>query len=77
MLGCLLRIAWLMLLPKAVLAAKLLASENRLVACVDAANRRKAPGPRFAQTARSALMFLRHLHSIRASSMSIGHLEGL
>ena len=46
MLGCLLRFAWLMLLPKAVLVAKLLAAESQLVACVYAVNRRKAPGPR-------------------------------
>ena len=47
MLGCLLRFARLMFLPKAVLVAKLLAVESQLVACVDAVNQRKAPGPRF------------------------------
>ena len=36
MLGYLFRFAWLMLLPKAVLAARLLAAESQLVACVDA-----------------------------------------
>ena len=42
MLGCLLRIAWLMLLPKAVLLTKLLAAEGQLATCVDAVKRKKA-----------------------------------
>ena len=44
--GWLLRFARLMLVPKAVLAAKLLAAESQLAACVDAIDRRKAPKPR-------------------------------
>ena len=43
---------WLLLQPKAVLAAKLLAAESQLAACVDAVNRRKAPKPRFGQAFR-------------------------
>ena len=41
------RFAWFMLQPKAFLAAKLLATESQLVACVDAIKRRKAPRPKF------------------------------
>ena len=46
-LGYLLRLLWLILLPKAVLAAKLLAAESQLVACVDAVDRKKVPKPRY------------------------------
>ena len=46
-LGWLLRFARLMLAPKAVLAAKLLAAESQLVACTDAIERKNAPKPRF------------------------------
>jgi hypothetical protein len=42
-----LRFVWLSLLPKAVLAAKLMATQSQLAACVDAVNRKKAPKPRF------------------------------
>ncbi len=45
-LGCVLRFGWMLLQPKAVLAAKLLAAESQLAACVDAVNRKKAPRPR-------------------------------
>ena len=41
------RFAWLMLVPKAVLAAELLAAQSQLTACVDAVNRKQAPKPRF------------------------------
>ena len=47
MLGYLFRFAWLMLLPKAVLVAKLLALQSQLAACLGAVNRKKAPRPRF------------------------------
>jgi len=43
---------WLLLQPKAVLAAKLLAAESQLAACVDAVNSNKAPKPRFGQAFR-------------------------
>jgi transposase InsO family protein len=46
-LSYMVRFAWLMLLPKAMLAAKLLALESQLAACLDAVNRKKAPRPRF------------------------------
>ena len=46
-LGDLFRSAGFMLVSKAVLAAKLLAAESRLVACTDAIERRKAPQPRY------------------------------
>ncbi|TET49418.1 MAG: helix-turn-helix domain-containing protein, partial [Anaerolineales bacterium] len=46
-LGYLFRFARLMLKPKAVLAAKLLAVQSQLAACIDAVNRKKAPRPRF------------------------------
>ena len=42
-LSYLFRFAWLMLVRKAVLVAKLLAAESQLVACVDAVGRMKAP----------------------------------
>jgi len=45
--GYALRFFWLMLIPKASLAAKLLATESQLAACVDAVERKKAPRPRF------------------------------
>ena len=41
------RFAWLMLVPKAVPAAELLAAQSQLTACVDAVNRKQAPKPRF------------------------------
>ena len=47
MLGYVFRFAWLMLVPKAVPVAKLLAAQSQLSACVDAVNRKKAPKPRF------------------------------
>ena len=43
--GCLLRIAWLVLLTKAVLVAKLLAAESQLVVCADAVKRKKTSSP--------------------------------
>ncbi len=43
---------WLLLQPKAMLAAKVLALQSQLVACVEAVNRRKAPRPRFGQAFR-------------------------
>ena len=46
MLGWLVRFARLMLVPKAVLAAKLLAAESQPVACIDAIERKGAPKPR-------------------------------
>ena len=46
MLGWLLRFARLMLLPKAALAAKLVAVQSQLVACTDAIEQKKAPRPR-------------------------------
>ena len=46
-LGYLFRFAWLLLVPKAVRVAKLLAAQSQLAACVDAVNRKKAPKPRF------------------------------
>jgi hypothetical protein len=42
-----LRFVWLLLLPTAVLAAKLSATQSQLAACVDAVNRKKAPRPKF------------------------------
>ncbi len=47
--------------PKAVLAAKLLAAESQLAACVDAVNRRKAPKPRFGQAFRLLWVMLSKL----------------
>ena len=52
---------WLLLQPKAVLAAKLLAAESQLAACVDAVNRRKAPKPRFGQAFRLLWVMLSKL----------------
>ncbi len=50
--GYLLRLLWLMIQPKAVLAVRLMAVESQLVLCVDAVNRKKAPKPRFSQAFR-------------------------
>ena len=46
-LGYVLRFICLVLQPKAVLAAKLMATQSQLAACVDAVNRKKAPKPKF------------------------------
>jgi len=47
-----------MVLPKAVLTAKLLAAETQLMACVDAVNQKKAPRPRFSQPFRLLWAFV-------------------
>lgn len=46
-LGWLLRFVWLMLVSKAVLAARLLSLQSQFVTCTDAIEQKKAPRPRF------------------------------
>ena len=51
-LGYVFRFVRLMLEPKAVLAAKLVATESQLAACVDAVSRKKTPKPKFTLSTR-------------------------
>ena len=51
-LGHVLRFLWLLVMPKTVLVAKLMALETQIASCLDAVNRKKAPKPMFSQAFR-------------------------
>ena len=52
------RFLLLLITPKAVLAAKVLALQSQLVSCVDSVNRKKAPKPRFSHAFRFLWAFV-------------------
>jgi hypothetical protein len=63
LLGYLLGFLWLLLQPKAILAAKNLALRSQLAACKDRIDRKKAPKPQFTEAFRMLWVILSRLLS--------------